>query len=195
MTDLAERRGMETEVYQPAEDSQLLLEAARESLAPGDTVLEVGTGSGYVAAELLASHDGWIVGSDINPKACLAARGRGVEVVRADLVEPFRADVFDMVVCNPPYLPEHDAASRDDWMEVALIGGESGRVVIEAFLECVGRVLASEGTVLLLASSLAGLDEIEARATAAGFRIDEVARESFPFETLVVFELRRDATG
>ena len=195
MTDLADRRGLETEVYQPAEDSQLLLEAAREFLTPGDTVLEVGTGSGYVAAELLAGHEGRLVGTDVNPKACRAARDRGVEVVQADLVEPFRADVFDMVVFNPPYLPEHDAASRDDWMEVALTGGESGRAVIEPFLECVGRVLAPGATVLLLASSLSGLDEIEATATAAGFSIGEVSRESFPFETLVVFELRRDGNG
>ena len=195
MTDLADRRGVETEVYQPAEDSQLLLEAAREYLSPGGTVLEVGTGSGYVAAELQAGHDGRIVGSDLNPNACLAARDRGVEVVQAILVEPFKPDVFDMVVFNPPYLPEHDAAARDDWMEVALTGGESGRAVIEPFLECVGRVLAPGGSVLLVASSLSGLNEVEATATDAGFSISEVARESFPFETLVVFEFRRDANG
>lgn len=193
MTDLADRRDMETEVYQPAEDSHLLLEAAREYLAPGDTVLEVGTGSGYIASALLAGHDGRIVGSDVNPKACLAARDRGVEVVQANLVAPFRANVFDLIVFNPPYLPEHEAGMREDWMEVALTGGESGRAVIEPFLEYVGRVLAPGGTVLLLASSLSGLDEIEASAAAAGFSTSEVTQESYPFETLVVLEIRRAA--
>jgi hypothetical protein len=43
--------------------------------------------------------------------------------------------------------------------------------------------------VLLLASSLSDLDAVEARAAAAGFSSVEVRRETFPFETLVVFEL------
>ena len=77
-------------------------------------------------------------------------------------------------------------------MEVALTGGESGRAVIEPFLDVVGRVLAPGGRVLLLASSLSDLDAVEARSSAAGFSSAEVRRETFPFETLVVLELVRD---
>lgn len=189
---LVERRGMETEVYQPAEDSALLLEAAEEHVSRGDMVLEVGTGSGYVAAELQHAHAIDVVGSDVNPVACRQARDQGVEAVRADLVAPFRAGVFDIVLFNPPYLPEHDFGAREDWMEVALTGGETGRAVIEPFLEDVGRVLAPGGRVLLLASSLSDLDEVEARAADAGFASEELRRETFPFETLVVFGLRRE---
>lgn len=190
MTDLAERRGMETEVYQPAEDSRLLLEASREHVAAEDLVLEVGTGSGYVAKALGDETEARVVGSDINPIACRQARDHGVEAVRADLVEPFRAGVFDVVLFNPPYLPENDLADRDDWMESALTGGETGRAVIEPFVDAVGRVLKPAGEVFLLVSSLSGIEAVEERARSAGFDVSAVAQDSFPFETLVVLLLQ-----
>jgi release factor glutamine methyltransferase len=191
MGDLADRRDAETEVYQPAEDSQLLLEAAREGVTGSDLVLEVGTGSGYVAAELAAETGARVVGSDRNPHACLAASDRGLETVRADLVAPFREGVFDAVLFNPPYLPRVEAAEREDWMESALTGGETGREVSERFVRAVGRVLAPGGTVWLVASTVSGVEEVEALAREEGFDVAHVAEESFPFETLVVLRLRR----
>jgi len=50
--DLAERRGLDGDVYQPAEDSRLLAETALEYVTPEDRVLDVGTGSGYVGATI-----------------------------------------------------------------------------------------------------------------------------------------------
>lgn len=191
MTDLAARRGMETEVYQPAEDSQLLLEAAQDRVDPGDLVLEVGTGSGYVATSIADETGARVIGSDVNPIACRRAREHGVEAVRADLVAPFRDDSFDVVLFNPPYLPENELAKRDDWMEAALTGGESGRAVITPFVESVGRVLAPGGRVYLLVSSLADIEAVEAQAAAVGFESRPVVSESFPFETLEVLELTR----
>ncbi len=126
MTDLAERRGTETKVYQPAEDSHLLAETAAEEIAGDELVLEVGTGSGYVSEYVAEETGARVVGADVNPHACERARERGVEAVRADLVSPFRDEAFDAVVFNPPYLPTDPDDERDDWMERALSGGESG---------------------------------------------------------------------
>ncbi|WP_435358314.1 HemK2/MTQ2 family protein methyltransferase [Haloarchaeobius sp. DFWS5] len=199
--DLAERRGVETEVYQPAEDSHLLAETAVADLAAcsdesasGGLALEVGTGSGYVAEQVAAETDCDVVASDLNPHACRQARERsthGVSVVRADLVSPFADGVFDAVLFNPPYLPEDAAAARDDWMEVALTGGEDGRAVVDPFLDSVGRVLSSDGAVYLLVSSLTGVDEVVDRAAENGFSAVALRDESFPFETLTVLKLVR----
>ncbi|WP_336037864.1 HemK2/MTQ2 family protein methyltransferase [Halobacterium yunchengense] len=189
MGDLAERRGAETTVYQPAEDSLLLAEAAVAELDGGERVLEVGTGSGYVAATVADETGADVVGSDVNPYACLQARDRGVPVVRADLVSPFRDGAFDVVVFNPPYLPRDEDAARDDWMEVALSGGESGRAVVEPFLDAVGRVLAPDGYVLLLVSTLTGVDEVVEYAAERGFSAAAVREASYSFETLTVLKL------
>ena len=141
MTDLAERRGMETQVYGAAEDSHLLARAAVERVESDDLVLDVGTGSGYVAATVAETTGARVVGSDLNPHACRRAREAGIEAVRADLVTPFRDGTFDWVLFNPPYLPTPEGEERDDWMERALSGGESGREVIDPFLDTVRRVV------------------------------------------------------
>lgn len=191
MTDLADRRDVETEVYQPAEDSRLLAETAVDDLSgtPADRTLEVGTGSGYVAERVDDETEVRALGSDLNPHACTQTRDRGVEVVRADLLAPFRDGAFDAVLFNPPYLPSDPDAERDDWMEVALSGGEDGRAVIEPFLAAADRVLAPEGAVYLLVSSLTGVDEVVELAADAGFSAVALRDESFPFETLTVLKL------
>lgn len=188
---LAERRGLdEAVVYQPAEDSGLLAEAALEE-AHG-RVLEVGTGSGWVAQRIAEERGLDTVGSDLNPHAARQAHERGVEGVVADLLAPFRAGAFDTVCFNPPYLPTDPDNEWGDWMEHALSGGESGRELIEPFLDDVGRVLAPGGVVLLLVSSLTGYDEVLDLAEDAGFAAEPVVEESFPFETLTVLALRRE---
>lgn len=195
VTDLAERRGMETEVYQPAEDSRLLASVATERITASDRVLDVGTGSGYVAARIASETGAAVCASDVNPHACRRARANageeGIElpVVRGDLTRPFRADTFDRVVFNPPYLPADPDAERDDWMERALSGGESGRAVIEPFLDDVGRVLAPDGELLLLLSTLTGIEAVAAYAADRGLAAQTAREESYPFERLAVLSI------
>ena len=186
---LAERRGVETAVYQPAEDSALLASVAVDAVAPDWRVLEVGTGSGWVAESVAAETGAEVVASDVNPHACRQARARGLPTVRASLVDPFRDGTFDAVLFNPPYLPTDPENEWGDWMEAALSGGESGREIIEPFLDAVGRVVAPDGVVFLLVSSLTGFDAVVERAEAAGFDVETVRRESYPFETLSVVRL------
>ncbi|WP_254523841.1 HemK2/MTQ2 family protein methyltransferase [Natrinema caseinilyticum] len=188
---LENRREEGPDVYQPAEDSALLAEAVRDRLTTAELVLEVGTGSGFVAERISDETNARVIASDLNPHAVRQARGGGVETVRADLVAPFRDETFDAVVFNPPYLPTDPDNEWDDWMERALSGGETGRAVIDPFLETVGRVLAPDGVVYLLVSSLTGVDEVVERAGDEGFSAVAVADESFPFETLTVLELLR----
>lgn len=194
MTDLEERRGLRTDLYEPAEDSRLLLTACREEIGPDERVLDVGTGTGYVAARLRAATAAAVVGVDISPVACGRAAAAGVPVVRGDLVAPFRGDAFDVVVCNPPYLPTPEAGERTDWLSVATAGGPTGRAVVERLLADIGRVLRPAGRGYLLTSSLMDVDAVRDRAGTAGFETTEIARDdSFPFEVLSVLRLSRPA--
>jgi release factor glutamine methyltransferase len=199
--DLAARRGIEQKVYQPAEDSGLLATAIEER--GRGRLLEVGTGSGWVAAQAVQEADAVtdVVASDRSPHACRSAHQRARDgglppsfaVVCGDLVAPFANDIFDTVAFNPPYLPTDPDNEWDDWMERALSGGESGRDLIEPFLETVGRVLAPGGVVLLLVSSLAGYDAVIEYAAGCGFDAAVVVEESYPFETLSVVALTRSS--
>ncbi|MFB6297767.1 MAG: HemK2/MTQ2 family protein methyltransferase [Salinirussus sp.] len=185
---LADQRGVAT-VYGAAEDSRLLADAAVERI-DGGLVCEVGVGSGYVARRIAAETGADVVGTDVAAPACERASDAGVSVVRGNLADPFRADLFDAVVFNPPYLPTPPDREWGDPLAAALSGGPDGRAVIDPFLGSVGRVLAPDGLVLLVASSLTGLDAIRQRAAEAGLSVDVVAGESHPFERLVVLAMR-----
>jgi release factor glutamine methyltransferase len=176
------------QVYIPEADTYLLLDAARAEVKPGDRVLEIGTGSGLIAAEL-ARVTG-VVATDINPHAVLCAREKGVAVVQNDLFCGIQS-TFDLILFNPPYLPTQPEERIDDWLEHALNGGESGRVVIERFAVHVGRVLAPGGRILLLISSLTGLPEVRDLFFRSGFLSEILVKKIVEDETLYVLKIVR----
>ncbi len=186
------RRQMPT-VYEPAEDSRLLAETAVEYV-DGGLVLEVGVGSGYVAKRVANGTEATVVGCDISPSACARTRSEGIETVRGNLTRPFRADSFDTVLFNPPYLPTPPESEWDDPLEYALSGGPDGRRVVRPFLSDVGRVLRPGGYLYLLISTLTDPDAVGELAADAELTTREIASESFPFERLVVLEITHKNT-
>ena len=176
------------QVYSPEADTYLLLEAALKEIRSGDKVLEIGTGSGYISAALMEVAE--IIATDINPHAVYAAKQRGVEVVRTDLACGLRGP-FDLVIFNPPYLPTLDEEKIDDWLEYALDGGMDGREVIERFARDIGRVLAPKGRLLLLISSLTGIDSTIHIFKSTGYQVEIVARRQIFEEELVVIRCER----
>jgi len=177
------------QVYSPEADTFLLSDAARAEVKAGDRVLEVGTGSGYISAELVRICD--VVATDINPHAALCAREHGVDVLRGDLFFGIRS-TFDLVIFNPPYLPTRPEERINDWLEFALDGGESGCAVIERFAAEVGRVLAPGGRILILISSLTGLDEVCQLFSQHGFIAGVVMQQTVEDEELYVLKIERN---
>ncbi len=181
-----------SQVYQPEADTYLLLEAAKNEMKHGDHILEVGTGSGLIS-HALANLAG-VVATDINPHAVLSARNADVDVIRTDLICGLRG-VFDLVLFNPPYLPTQPEERVDDWLEYALDGGESGRAVIERFALAVGAVLAPEGRILLLISSLTGLPEVQELFAGLDYSARIVIQEAIEGEVLTVLKIIRNEKG
>ncbi len=179
----------ESLVYMPEEDTYLLLEAVSREIRQDDRVLEIGTGSGYIAARLPSVPRP--VATEINPHAARIARSAGVEVVRTDLGRGICAR-FDLIVFNPPYLPTRPEERIDDWLEYALDGGPSGRRVIERFAVAADGLLAEGGRILLLCSSLTGPDEVRGLFARSGFVCLVAAKRSIEDETLYVLRAERD---
>lgn len=126
--DLADRRGLETDVYEPAEDSRLLASVAVERLEGAERVLEVGTGSGYVAERMAEETGARVIASDVNPHACASARERGVEAVRADLVSPLsRERSTRSSSTHPTFRPIPTTSGTTGWSGRFRAANQAGR--------------------------------------------------------------------
>jgi release factor glutamine methyltransferase len=174
------------QVYQSEADTFLLLEAAKTEVKSGDRVLEIGTGSGRIAAALVQDCD--VVATDINPHAVFCAREKGLDVVRSDLCSGLRG-TFDLIIFNPPYLPTQPEERIADWLEYALDGGATGRAVVGRFADAVCGVLAPEGRILLLISSLTGLAEVVELFASRGFTAEVARQQTVEDEELYVLRI------
>jgi release factor glutamine methyltransferase len=176
-------------VYPVREDTLLLIEAAAEEIRTSDRVLEVGVGSGYIAAHLQGRIT-YLLATDINPHAAEMAKEGGIEVVRTDLMTGICGD-FDLILFNPPYLPTRPEERIEDWLEYALDGGPSGREVIARFAEQAVSILAPQGRFLLLISSLTGQKEVEHIFERQGMTGQIVKESEIEGEILFVYRFYR----
>ena len=176
-----------TEVYEPAEDSDLLVQVLRENEPDlrGKRALDVGTGSGIVA-RALRDLGADVTAVDINPHATQAARD--LPVLRGDLATALKGP-FDVVAFNAPYLPDDPDARVEGWYERALTGGPTGVEVSERFVADLPRVLAPGGRAYLVVSSRADLARLSDAVRRAGLSHEPVGSARFFFEEVAVWRL------
>jgi release factor glutamine methyltransferase len=163
----------------------LLAEAALSLITYSDRILEVGCGSGIISAVIKNNTKAKIIGIDINPHAAKCTKDNGVDVIRGDLLS-FIKGKFDIIIFNPPYLPTNDEERTNDWINVALDGGNDGRKIINRFLVDARNHLAENGRILLLVSSFTGIEEIKSKMISLGYCVEEISKERYNFEELLV---------
>jgi release factor glutamine methyltransferase len=174
-------------VYAPQEDSRLLREALlNASLPPGARVLDVCTGTGIIAlsAARLGARD--VLAVDASFAAVAAARcnarlhGLTVRVRRGDFATARAEGPFDLVTANPPYVPSPcPPAGRG--RARAWDAGEDGRFHLDRLCALTPELLAPEGTLLMVHSSLCGPLRTLAALRGAGLKAGIVARRTQPF--------------
>ena len=180
------------DVYLPAEDS-LLLSAVLTTLplpAVGP-IVEVGCGAGLQALTL-AARGASVIATDTNPAAvrCLQRNALRlglsdrIHVVRCDLLSAL-AEPAGLIVCNPPYLPS-EPQEREDPLSRAWDGGVDGGTQVRRLLAELDRGLRPQGRLVLLLSSLTGID-LAAELPQRTVRV--LAREPHFFERLTVYEV------
>lgn len=174
-------------VYEPSEDSFLLAEAALFEIKGTERILEVGCGSGIISAVIKANMKAKIIGIDINPHAVACTRQNGIDVIRGDLLSCIKRK-FDVIIFNPPYLPTRNEERTKDWINAAIDGGYDGRETINRFLEEAGNHLIENGRILMLVSSLTGIEEVKSRMKSLNYEVEEIMQGSFMFEKLIVIK-------
>ncbi|MDE6188813.1 MAG: peptide chain release factor N(5)-glutamine methyltransferase [Clostridia bacterium] len=150
------------DVLCPRPETEFLVEEAVKVVKQGDKVLDVCTGSGCIAIALAAkSQCSSVVASDISDKALEIAKSNAEKNNVADKVRFVESDlfdnidgVFDVIVSNPPYIPQKDIAKLDREVKdydphIALDGGEDGLDFYRAFASKAKERLTDGGCLLL----------------------------------------------
>jgi release factor glutamine methyltransferase len=160
------------EVLIPRPETEIVVELALDFVQGGARVVDVGCGSGAIAVTVALERLCDVVASDISRGALVVARenaarlGAVVQFVRADLLLGFRASSIDLIISNPPYVPEHDADGlqrevRDFEPHLALFGGPDGNELYGRLISQAEEVLRPGG-VLVVELGYRSLDSVRA---------------------------------
>jgi release factor glutamine methyltransferase len=192
-TDSCDRIVAADGVYVPQHDSWLLIDAlTRASVSAGRHVLDLCTGSGVVAIAAAQQGAASVTAFDICPRAVLCSRanatvvGVDVDVRLGGLTHALSAGPFDVVLCNPPYVPIGRRAASEPiptsaGPATAWNGGEHGRDVLDPLCEWAWELLIDGGAMLLVQSGFSGVERSLASLRSAGLDADLVAWQWIPF--------------
>ncbi|NWY03605.1 HEMK2 methyltransferase, partial [Nothoprocta ornata] len=164
------------EVYEPAEDTFLLLDALERDAAQlrearVEICLEIGCGSGVVST-FVASVIGpsaLYMCTDINPMAAYCTLETALinnvqlQPIITDLVKglsPRLNGKVDLLLFNPPYVvtPSEEVGSHG--IEASWAGGKNGREVMDKIFPLVADLLSTEGLFYLVTIRENNPDEI-----------------------------------
>ncbi len=140
-------------VFSPVRGEYLEL-VASAPLPAASRAVDIGTGTGVLAAILARRGIRSVTATDLDPRAISCARENVARLGLADRVEVVEADLFapglaDLIVCNPPWLPA-DARIPSDY---AVYDPESR--MLRGFLGGLRAHLAPGGEGWLIISDLA----------------------------------------
>jgi release factor glutamine methyltransferase len=180
----------------PRPETELAVETALELFPDRERPLriaDVGTGSGCIAVALAHERpNAEVLATDISEDALSVARQNAerygvstrIEFTRRDLLNHLDR-VFDLIVANPPYVPERDRPAlqpevRDHEPSLALFAGPDGLAVIERLLQQAADHLDLRGLLIMefgfgqsdqvraLVQGTPGLEEVRLREDLQG---------------------------
>ncbi|MFE0547770.1 HemK2/MTQ2 family protein methyltransferase [Streptomyces sp. NPDC058891] len=170
-------------VYVPQRDTVLLQRALhRETLLPRAAVLDVGTGTGVLALAA-ASRGACVTAVDISWPAVWTARLNAllartpVRVLHGDLTAPVAGCTFDLILTNPPYVPEPSVPPRRGSAR-AWEAGRDGRQILDRICRDAPPLLRRGGVLLVVHSAISGVGTTLARIRDAGLAAEVTERQS-----------------
>ena len=151
------------DVLIPRPETEHLVEAALEHIAPeaNARIVDVGTGSGAIAVSLAhARPHSHVTAVDLSPAALEVARSNAqrhgvldrVTFLQSNLLAAVHGADFDLVVSNPPYIAEGEVLElqvSNYEPQSALYAGPTGLEVYERLIPEARKVLKPGGWLLL----------------------------------------------
>ena len=179
------------DVLIPRPETEHLVEKAMElakklrlaGMIPEPRIVDVGTGSGAIAVALAhALPFAKITATDISLAALVVAKANAarnsvadrVRFLEADLLDPVAGEQFDIIVSNPPYVPESDRNTLDEEVRnyepaLALFAGKDGLDLYRRLIPAAFGALVPGGYVLL-EIGYGQQEAVQALLAGAGFK-------------------------
>ena len=171
-------------------------------------VADIGTGSGAIAVSIaLHAPQARVTAVDIDPQALqiaalnverMGVAGR-VRLVRGDLLNPLRDEVYDGILSNPPYIAENEWPHlppdvREYEPRQALIGGRDGLDLIRRLVEDAMARL-SHGGFLAIEIGAGQAEAVLAMAQACGYAESRVVKDLAGIDRVVIMAKERGAVA
>jgi release factor glutamine methyltransferase len=190
-----------SDVYVPQQDSQMIVDTvARMPEVVRGRAADLCTGSGVLAIAIAKAGASEVVAFDISTSAVRAARANAraaratVEVRHGSFEHAWVRGAYDLVVCNPPYVP---APQRDDepipdeaGPAAAWNAGADGRLVLDPLCRRAPDLLAPGGTLLLVHSEFSGVEDSLSSLRSGGLTAEVVASQEIPFGPVLTARAR-----
>ena len=171
----------ESESYKPAEDTYFLSDYIKNE--KGQTALDMGTGSGYLA-EILSKNFSFVVATDIDFDSLKSQKSKFTFIICCNAADALRHE-FDLIVCNMPYLPSEQIQDQ------TTDGGHEGVEIPLGIIKSAKKCLKKNGKILFLTSSLANYHKLLEQTESLGFDVSILVRKKLFFEELLLVEARK----
>jgi release factor glutamine methyltransferase len=166
LTGLAAFRYLELEVgpgvLVPRPESELLVDAVLthiKNLPAPVSVIDLGAGSGALALAIATeAPDTRVIAVENSPEAVywlkrnVSVIAQNVRVVEGDVADVLPGIKCDVVIANPPYIPDAQLLPRDVAgfePHAALFGGPTGMEMPRVFIAAAARLLKSGGVLVI----------------------------------------------
>jgi release factor glutamine methyltransferase len=178
LTGVAYFRHLEIEVgpgvLVPRPESELLVDAVLTHIenlsdrAGEISVIDLGAGSGALALAIATeAPKSRVIAVEKSPEAIywlkknVAAISENVRVVESDVTDALHGIKCDIVIANPPYIPDSQPLPRDvaeHEPHIALYGGVTGMEMPALFIAAASRLLKSGGVLAIEHTEAQGAD-------------------------------------
>jgi release factor glutamine methyltransferase len=170
-------------MYLPSDDSIFLADTVR--LYRGIFALEIGTSNGTILREL-SKNFSFVIGTDIDFDSLnnVIMMSTNERVICCDAASGLQNVKFDLIVFNPPYLP-----NTINHVDKSVDGGPTGIEVSIHFLTSAIDKLNSQGKILMLVSSLSDSGKLDGFITKNNLVMKKIAQKELFYEMLQIIEL------
>ncbi len=172
-------------MYFPSDDSIFLSDIVNQY--HGQLALEVGTSSGIILKEL-SKNFRIAIGTDLDLNSLIHSQSilKNDKLICCDAASALHNVKFDLIVTNPPYLP-----NNPNHVDKTIDGGPSGIEVSIHILTSALDKLTKTGKILIVVSSFSNKKKLERFIVENNLVMKQIAKKNLFYESLEIMEISR----